>query len=347
MKFSHKIVFSNIVMVAAPVVFAAVLWLIYALSNSGYFVEGGSGSFAGARQVLTIYRENISQIKWYSFKESSGADDYLIDNETQLIKELEGTGLRLNVVYSGATIYSNLLKKDMNLVHYFSKPSTQIEENRILIRDFVEQEGKTFSVTAIYDGNAADEGVKKSLVPIYLVSSRALFVFFVLCVLFVVALNFLLTGYITKAATLERQIQNLNEMAKMEQAQVVAKVGGERFAAETLSYVEQNHAGAEKNSTRKIELDSLCINLDGHQVTLDGSPVELKNKEFELLAFLALNRGIVFSREVLYDRVWGEDAFGDFNTVTVHINRLREKLEKNPQEPQFIVTVWGAGYKFL
>lgn len=72
----------------------------------------------------------------------------------------------------------------------------------------------------------------------------------------------------------------------------------------------------------------------------------LKNKEYELLLFLMSNPDIVFSKEALYERIWGCDALGDNATVAVHINRLREKTEKTPSEPRHIQTVWGAGYRF-
>lgn len=74
--------------------------------------------------------------------------------------------------------------------------------------------------------------------------------------------------------------------------------------------------------------------------------VDLKNKEYELLCFLMSNADIVFSRETLYERIWGYDALGDNATVAVHINRLREKIEKDPSKPRYIQTVWGAGYRF-
>ncbi len=79
---------------------------------------------------------------------------------------------------------------------------------------------------------------------------------------------------------------------------------------------------------------------------MDGKEVELKNKEYELLLFLMSNADIVFSRETLYERIWGCDALGDNATVAVHINRLREKIEKDPSAPRHIQTVWGAGYRF-
>ena len=73
---------------------------------------------------------------------------------------------------------------------------------------------------------------------------------------------------------------------------------------------------------------------------------DLKNKEYELLLFLVTNADTVFDRETLYERIWGMDALGDNATVAVHINRLREKLEENPAEPDHILTKWGVGYYF-
>ena len=78
---------------------------------------------------------------------------------------------------------------------------------------------------------------------------------------------------------------------------------------------------------------------DTRRVFVDGKEVELKNKEYELLLFLMSNADIVFSRETLYERIWGCDALGDNATVAVHINRLREKIEKDPSAPRHIQTV--------
>ena len=78
----------------------------------------------------------------------------------------------------------------------------------------------------------------------------------------------------------------------------------------------------------------------------NGREVELKNKEYELLVFFMTNRGLLFSREELYEKIWGMEALGDNATVAVHINRLREKLEDDPARPAHITTVRGAGYRF-
>ena len=72
----------------------------------------------------------------------------------------------------------------------------------------------------------------------------------------------------------------------------------------------------------------------------------LPNKEFQLLEFLMINADIVFSRETIYNRIWGMESFGNTSTVPVHINRIRDAIEKDPADPQHILTIWGVGYKF-
>lgn len=103
--------------------------------------------------------------------------------------------------------------------------------------------------------------------------------------------------------------------------------------------------GVEKTPA-EIVLGGIRLNTGTHRVFVEGKEVELKNKEYELLLFLMLNVELVFDRETLYEKVWGLEAMGDNATVAVHINRLREKLEKDPSNPRYIETVWGAGYRF-
>lgn len=104
-------------------------------------------------------------------------------------------------------------------------------------------------------------------------------------------------------------------------------------------------SGAEKTPA-EITLGTIRLNTGTHRVFVEDREVELKNKEYELLLFLMLNVDMVFDRETLYEKVWGLEALGDNATVAVHINRLREKLEKDPAHPRYIQTVWGAGYRF-
>lgn len=102
----------------------------------------------------------------------------------------------------------------------------------------------------------------------------------------------------------------------------------------------------EEGNEGEIRAGNLRIDTLSHRVYLDGNEVYLTNREYELLVFLARNPNIVFSREQLFDKVWGFDAVGDISTVTVHVNRLREKIEKDMANPEHIETVWGAGYRF-
>lgn len=95
-----------------------------------------------------------------------------------------------------------------------------------------------------------------------------------------------------------------------------------------------------------IEIRDLKIVPLSRRVFVRDKEVAMTNKEFELLLFLAENPNIVFSKDTLFDRIWGMDAIGDTATVTVHINRIREKIEKDTSDPEYIETVWGAGYRF-
>ncbi len=99
----------------------------------------------------------------------------------------------------------------------------------------------------------------------------------------------------------------------------------------------------EKGSIQAANLKILPLS---RQVFCGGKEVELANKEFELLYFLASNPNIVFSKETLFDRIWGMDAVGDTATVAVHINRIREKIGTDEGNLKLIETVWGAGYRF-
>lgn len=95
-----------------------------------------------------------------------------------------------------------------------------------------------------------------------------------------------------------------------------------------------------------ITCGSISIDVNTRTVTVAAKLVSLTGKEFELLWLLVSNPQQVFTRMQLLNKVWHSDYQGDENTVTVHVRRLREKIEADPSEPQFIKTVWGVGYKF-
>ena len=95
-----------------------------------------------------------------------------------------------------------------------------------------------------------------------------------------------------------------------------------------------------------VQLRGLSVDPDARSVMVEGRPVALTVKEYDLLLFLMRNPNKVFSKDVLFDRIWGMEAYGEAATVTVHIGKLREKIETDPKNPQYIETVWGAGYRF-
>lgn len=113
-----------------------------------------------------------------------------------------------------------------------------------------------------------------------------------------------------------------------------------------LAWYERLTKGMAHNQQKILQAGELEIQLDTHRVYVAGRETALTHREFELLVFLAENPGIVFSKDKLFERVWGFDAVGDTATVMVHVNRIREKIEPDPAKPIYIETVWGAGYRF-
>lgn len=95
-----------------------------------------------------------------------------------------------------------------------------------------------------------------------------------------------------------------------------------------------------RKQTSEIHIGGLSLHTDTRRLYVESQEVELKNKEYELLLFFMLHVDIVFSREELYEKIWGLEAMGDNATVAVHINRLREKIEPDPAKPRYIQTVW-------
>lgn len=95
-----------------------------------------------------------------------------------------------------------------------------------------------------------------------------------------------------------------------------------------------------------IELSGIKINQNSHRVEVRGKTIDFTSKEFELLVFLASNPNIVFSKEKLFNQIWGVEEFGDIATVAVYIQKVRRKIEKKSSDPKIIETVWGSGYRF-
>jgi DNA-binding response OmpR family regulator len=104
-------------------------------------------------------------------------------------------------------------------------------------------------------------------------------------------------------------------------------------------------SGPEAPRVERLEVGDLVVDAATHEVSRAGEPVQLTAKEFDLLWFLASHPRRVFSRDQLMSRVWGYEAAYDTGTVTVHVRRLREKIEDDPSQPRLLETVWGVGYR--
>ena len=118
------------------------------------------------------------------------------------------------------------------------------------------------------------------------------------------------------------------------------------LVARIKSVLRRAAAGPAPSLSGVLRFDDFTINPVSRVVTIGSMEVRLTGKEFDLLFFLASNPGRVFTREQLMDQVWDFTYAGDLSTVTVHIRRLRGKIEKDPVKPRYVKTVWGVGYKF-
>lgn len=97
---------------------------------------------------------------------------------------------------------------------------------------------------------------------------------------------------------------------------------------------------------KKIKFANIIIDKMSHEVYRDNKKLQMTAKEFELLQYMAKNKGRVLSKELLFNKIWGFESESEAQTLTVHIKWLREKIEDNPKCPKHIITVWGVGYRF-
>ena len=110
--------------------------------------------------------------------------------------------------------------------------------------------------------------------------------------------------------------------------------------------LRRSGAGTQKEEVKLLTIGSISLDLDARNAYRSGELVDLTAKEFDVIEFLMRNPNRVYSREALLDTIWAYEYKSDIRTVDVHIRRLREKLESNPAEPNYIMTKWGVGYYF-
>ncbi|MFF2177315.1 response regulator transcription factor [Lysinibacillus sp. NPDC058147] len=116
-----------------------------------------------------------------------------------------------------------------------------------------------------------------------------------------------------------------------------------RIKSQLRRYIKMNRL--DRMNENEIEIADMRINRDTHEVIVNNEKVKLTPREFSILELFARNQGIVMSAEQIYEKVWKEEAIQSENTVMVHIRKIRERIETNPRNPQYIKTVWGVGYK--
>ncbi|MGL1890685.1 MAG: response regulator transcription factor [Spirochaetaceae bacterium] len=116
------------------------------------------------------------------------------------------------------------------------------------------------------------------------------------------------------------------------------------LVARVKANMRRNYEMADKRE--KIEEGSLTLLTQSRQVFLGKKELQLATKEFDLLKLLIDNKGKILKKEIIFNKIWGMESDSELSTLTVHINKLREKIEKNPKKPISIITKWGIGYRF-
>ncbi len=144
-----------------------------------------------------------------------------------------------------------------------------------------------------------------------------------------------------EAAELSSALFSSGSAAALELAPVFADIASGRLTA-----IELAVAGSQTNAAADpITIGELSIDLASRAVKVSGAPVSLTPKEFDILAFLANNRGTVFSKEEIYRAVWKDEYLLDDSNIMAFVRKIRKKIEPEPDNPRYLLTVWGVGYK--
>lgn len=128
---------------------------------------------------------------------------------------------------------------------------------------------------------------------------------------------------------------------------IVKPFNPNELVARVRAHISRYERLKNKDKTENIlSFKNVTMNVDSRNVIVNEENIEMTVKEFDLLHFLAVNPNRVFTKEELFEKIWGLEAVGDNTTITVHIRKIRGKIEQDPSSPEIIQTVWGVGYKF-
>ncbi len=150
--------------------------------------------------------------------------------------------------------------------------------------------------------------------------------------------------YVTKPYRLRELVARMRAVSAAHAGHRASR--GRRAPRNVTTHWADASAGAAPHSPGVLEAGGVRVDPDRHLVFVRGRDVHLRRKEFELLALLMENSGRLLTRDVLIDRIWGSDYFGDTKTLDVHIKRLRSHVEEDPSSPKLITTIRGVGYRF-
>lgn len=145
-----------------------------------------------------------------------------------------------------------------------------------------------------------------------------------------------------EAARIGCALFSSDEPVARELAPAFAEVASGKLAA-----IELSVGGPRSDDASCITIDELSIDMASRSVAVSGKPVQLTPKEFDVLAFLASNRGTVFSKEEIYRAVWRDQYLLDDSNIMAFVRKIRKKIEPEPDNPRYLLTVWGVGYKVV
>ena len=284
------------------------------------FIKFGSHSEKKERfsstEVMYFFEENIPKL--LSFDDFTKAEkDYNPSPAELLTDELESTGFHFKILKKNKEVFNNLTEKEAGQFFEFQGNFLNKNQNEDAVF-FIKSAGKTliYKKTSLREES---DNIPAEVLAVY-DSSRVA----------------------------KKEEKSVLPIAFFNYGTLVLIVFSVAAFVIFVSFLSNYWIQKSLLETKeKITCGKFTIYLNSMQVFIGTKEIELKRQEFDLLAFLAIHRGEIFSKEDLLENVWGMDSSANEPTVTVHINRLRKKIEQKPENPRHLKTVWGKGYVFI